>query len=88
MYIWNELSLPTGKRNGYDTMVGADMGPNSSETTLYVPLEFWFCRNVGLALNNRAEKHSPPYMLCGYGDKMSYGFTNMNIAPKVLVGVG
>jgi hypothetical protein len=56
LYIWNELSLPVGKREGYNTMVGANprnictklSSGNSYE--LYVPLEFWFCRNVGLAL--------------------------------------
>ena len=56
LYIWNELSLPMGKRSGYNTMVGANgsnlctklAGQDSYE--LYVPLEFWFCRNVGLAL--------------------------------------
>ena len=56
MYIWNELSLPTGKRYAYDKMVGADSNDTTGSTnaatttTLYVPLEFWFCRNVGLAL--------------------------------------
>jgi len=51
MYIWNELSLPVGKRHAYDKMVGADAAETSiTPTTLYVPLEFWFCRNVGLAL--------------------------------------
>jgi len=51
LYIWNELSLPCGKRYGYDTMVGADKDITSfNDTTLYIPLEFWFCRNVGLAL--------------------------------------
>ena len=51
MYIWNELSLPVGKRHAYDKMVGADSAETSpTATTLYVPLEFWFCRNVGLAL--------------------------------------
>ena len=51
LYIWNELSLPHGKRYGYDTMVGADKDITSfNDTTLYIPLEFWFCRNVGLAL--------------------------------------
>lgn len=62
LYIWNELSLPRGKRYAYDTMVGADRdalnsGVYSSSgtgdnliTTLYIPLEFWFCRNIGLAL--------------------------------------
>jgi hypothetical protein len=53
LYIWNELSLPMGKRYAYDTMVGADkdiLNWSSQSTTLYIPFEFWFCRNVGLAL--------------------------------------
>jgi hypothetical protein len=67
LYIWNELSLPLGKRHAWDTMVGADRdilnnsyGDNTTAgntgkegngvTTLYIPLEFWFCRNIGLAL--------------------------------------
>jgi hypothetical protein len=57
LYIWNELALPKSKRDGYNKMVG--MSGNSvnnttsgelSGKTLYIPLEFWFCRNVGLAL--------------------------------------
>jgi hypothetical protein len=58
LYIWNELSLPAAKRDGYNQMVGAfggkvnqtDVSKSSINQTLYVPLEFWFCRNVGLAL--------------------------------------
>jgi len=51
LYIWNELSLPIGKRYAYETMVGADKDILSTkDTTLYIPLEFWFCRNVGLSL--------------------------------------
>ena len=50
MYIWNDLALPTGKRAGYDHMVGKFLPVESEATTLYVPLEFWFCRNPGLAL--------------------------------------
>jgi|SaaInlV_125m_DNA_1040241.scaffolds.fasta_scaffold42020_2 hypothetical protein len=56
LYIWNELSLPAGKRSGYNTMVGANTANlctklgGQKEYELYVPLEFWFCRNVGLAL--------------------------------------
>jgi hypothetical protein len=49
MYIWNELTLPYGKLAGFKTMVGADAVTTTS-TTLYIPLEFWFCRNPGLAL--------------------------------------
>ena len=57
LYIWNELSLPRGKRYAYDAMVGADRDALNSGaygvndiTTLFIPLEFWFCRNIGLAL--------------------------------------
>jgi hypothetical protein len=63
LYIWNELSLPLGKRTGWEMMVGADgdvlsgnnflsktASVNNGATTLYIPLEFWFCRNVGLSL--------------------------------------
>ena len=51
LYIWNELSLPLGKRYAYDTMDGADKDLTwAKNTNLYIPLEFWFCRNVGLAL--------------------------------------
>jgi len=59
LYIWNELSLPIGKRFAWDTMVGADSDAlndatydtNGDDTTyLYIPLEFWFCRNIGLSL--------------------------------------
>jgi len=53
LYIWNELSLPGGKRSAWELMVGADSDLTSStttDTTLYIPLEFWFCRNIGLAL--------------------------------------
>ena len=49
LYVWNELSLPVGKRRGYNQMVGA-YGYKNIDKSLYIPLEFWFCRNVGLAL--------------------------------------
>ena len=56
MYIWNELTMDAGKKDGYMEMVGgnehnAPFKCNSSDNiSLYIPLEFWFCRNVGLAL--------------------------------------
>ena len=51
MYVWNELSLPQSKQLGYQTMVGADSDMTSfKDNKLFIPLEFWFCRNVGLAL--------------------------------------
>ena len=63
MNIWSELTIPAGKREGYDTMVGNIINTTftSGQTggllidsvftpRLYVPLQFWFNRNPGLAL--------------------------------------
>ncbi len=58
MNIWTELTIPAGKRDGYDDMVGNNLQgltiPTSSgfpnDLRLYVPLQFWFNRNPGLAL--------------------------------------
>ena len=56
--IWTELSVPAGKRGGHDDMVlntlpGTTVGSASSraqDKRVYVPLQFWFNRNPGLAL--------------------------------------
>ena len=61
MNIWTELTVSAGKRAGYDNMVGNALTANSEQTggvalsltattRLYVPLQFWFNRNPGLAL--------------------------------------
>lgn len=59
MNIWNELTQCAGKKAGYETMVGKNIRGSTGSgaasglvpaTTLYVPLEFWFCKNPGLAL--------------------------------------
>ena len=64
LHIWNELTQTAGHQLGYANMVGntPDLTTpvlNSSPSTtaivvpgkvIYVPLEFWFNRNPGLAL--------------------------------------
>jgi len=65
LHIWNELSQTTGHAPGYAEMVGnvpkltqiygskTTNALNSNPTgnyTLYIPLQFWFCRNPGMAL--------------------------------------
>ena len=59
MNIWTELTIPEGKRAGYDDMVGNKITtgtnqagglPTTSKVRLYVPFQFWFNRNPGLAL--------------------------------------
>ena len=52
--IWSELTIPDDKRAGYNLMVGKHNVFNNSLQTgqlrLHIPLQFWFCRNIGLAL--------------------------------------
>ena len=46
--IWNELTQTAEKSACYDKMIGASLG--RSGEMLYIPLQFWFCKNPGLAL--------------------------------------
>jgi hypothetical protein len=54
--IWDELTTKSEKRAGYNQMIGkyaSDIGlRNNGQTnrTYYIPLQFWFCTNPGLAL--------------------------------------
>jgi hypothetical protein len=54
MEIWGELTTPAGKKAGYNNMIGKSDHPvnldNGGALNLYVPIYFWFCRNVGLSL--------------------------------------
>jgi len=49
MQIWEELSTPQGKANALYVMKQSAGNSNSSGLTI-IPLQFWFCRNPGLAL--------------------------------------
>ena len=52
--IWSELTVPVNKRPGFYEMIGKSENPinlaNNGELDLYVPLYFWFCKNIGLSL--------------------------------------
>ena len=51
--IWSELTMSEEKRNGFKEMIGRrDAGVTSplESNKLYIPLQFFFCRNPGLAL--------------------------------------
>ena len=65
LHIWNQLTTPAGHEESYQRMVGNvpaltknsaylrgdgtyPIGANG--TKLFIPLQFWFCRNPGLAL--------------------------------------
>ena len=52
--IWSELTVPSGKRDAYNKMIGRSESKfnmeNSGAQNLFIPLQFWFCKNKGLAL--------------------------------------
>jgi len=54
MEIWNELTLPREKKWGYYNMIGKhdyfNVTMQQGALRLRVPLQFWFCNNIGLAL--------------------------------------
>jgi len=54
MYIWDELTN-RGKYTGYDKMIGniselTDFSNGKDTYTLYIPLQFWFCKYSNLSL--------------------------------------
>jgi hypothetical protein len=49
--IWNELTVPAGKRLGFRSMQHCLHTPEDKSVGMtQVPLNFWFCRNPGLSL--------------------------------------
>jgi hypothetical protein len=62
--IWAQLTVPASKKQGYREMIGQDARDQLGQPLglqvlsdvakdarkLYIPLQFWFCRNIGLAL--------------------------------------
>ena len=68
MQVWNELTTPESKAVGLKAMIG-DIG--SSVTTgvdeVHIPLQFWFCRNPGLALPLIALQYHEVKLKCTWG---------------------
>ena len=56
MQIWGELTTPAGLRDGYNEMIGhynvypPSVAEAAQGLKLQIPLRFWFCNNIGLAL--------------------------------------
>ena len=53
--IWDELTIPVSKSEGYKYMTGSFnnslvIGSETKQEMVRYPLKFWFCRNPGLAL--------------------------------------
>lgn len=52
--IWSELTIPLDKQTGYNELIGKhavfDATTQPGPLHLIVPLQFWFCKNIGLSL--------------------------------------
>lgn len=68
MEIWTQLSTPPGQRDALNAMIGRIdgyappnliPGPNSPGLRLYIPLQFYFCRNPGLYIPLLALQYHP-----------------------------
>ena len=77
--VWNELSTPDSKALGLKSMV-CDIGTGGLDgvDTVQIPLNFWFCRNPGLAL---------PLIALQYHEvklKFTWGNAGVGLNPEVL----
>jgi hypothetical protein len=99
LHIWSELTQTAGHQLGYANMVGnipSLVNPtlNTSTTTpvivkgevLYIPLEFFFCRNPGIALPLIALQYHEVKINLELNDAKSLYWAGREVAPAVAGG--
>ena len=63
LHIWSQLTTPQSKYNGFNDMVGYQevfsQQTQPGPLHLFVPLNFWFCKNIGLSLPLIALQSTP-----------------------------
>jgi hypothetical protein len=71
LHIWNELTQTAGHWEGYKMMVGGGAKDANNKKTLFIPLQFWFCRNPGLALPLIALQYHEVKINIEFGESMA-----------------
>ena len=72
--VWNELSTPESKAVGLKAMqLEVGTGAGTGVTECQIPLNFWFCRNPGLALPLIALQYHEVKLKFTWGDPGSAG---------------
>jgi hypothetical protein len=73
--VWNELTTVESKALGLKTMKGCigSSGDSVSPGMIQIPLNFWFCRNPGLALPLIALQYHEVKLKLNWGVKASAG---------------
>lgn len=98
MQIWSELTITESKKPAYNRLVGnyfklrpgfsvfyPDKGANITipSTRLYIPLEFWFCKNTGLALPLISLQYSEVYIYFEFNPLNTlFTFGKDNLSPN------
>ena len=84
MFIWNELTILTGKKEGFYKMILAGghlyqtFSPllgNANDETMYLPLNFWFCQNPGLALPLIALQYHEVKLIVKFAENTDFIYT-------------
>ena len=90
--IWSELALDSSKRDGYNNMVSKYESFTSVKgpLTVFIPLQFWFCRNPGLALPLISLQYHEVKIIVkfsNFNELWTFGPNNNYIAYKNLITV-
>lgn len=89
LYLWTQLTTPGSKRDGVNSMIGNqavfDDTTQQGPLRLFIPLHFWFCRNIGLALPLIALQATPVKIYLKLRGANEVVFTN-TLDQNVLAG--
>jgi hypothetical protein len=87
--IWSELTTPEGKFPGYRQMTGDYAGvPDADAPTsnkFIVPMQFWFCRNSGLAIPLIALSSAEVKLTLHLASSNNLQHTSNNLGDKSIV---
>ena len=78
MDIWAGLTYSNEQYTKWDTLVNAKVSSNSGNQKVYVPLQFWFCRNPGLALPLIALQYHEVKINVEFNSSISYTTGNQD----------
>jgi hypothetical protein len=87
LQIWNELTVPESKKEAFKYMSGGFSntlvtGSETNQQSIIVPLQFWFCRNIGLALPVMSLNHHEVVLTFTWGTSEAVKGTGVGRNPN------
>jgi hypothetical protein len=85
--IWSELSLDSSQKDNYYNMISKydSFTTETGPITVFIPLQFWFCRNIGLSLPLVALQYHDVKIIVkfrNFSEMWTWGPNNNYIASK------